>query len=1655
MTVLRKVFFWKLLMAAFFAQLFAGGFASFSWAAVAESPLFIGGQVPPLNLLVMGRDHKLYYEAYNDASDLDGDGTLDVGYKPNDIDYFGYFDSTTCYTYDSTDNRFDPTSTAADKTVSGVTYKKTCSGTSEWSGDFLNYLTTSRLDALRKVLYGGTRSTDDADQTSGSFMTVLERSHVPQNAHSWGKEYSSLAHDGYDIRDYTPLDLPASGTRHLFANVTLQGTSEPLLRVLNDSRYRIWEWVSIERPVAGLECDGETTSRQACATGATTVKEIIPSSYFSSITQTIYSTYDSTTLSGPGDATDYASMDALETAYAGSSSSPLAIQTLSNLDGDYNDDYFLNIMEGKIIVPYTGSYTFYIDGDDAVEFSIDTNSDGFAANDVVVAWYGGHSASGSSTSHSATVTLSAGVYEFKFRHQEETGSASWGLYWEYPVPASAIVDYSVRAQVCNSSYLEDNCKAYNDGTYTYYKPTGLLQDYGEDDQMLFGLLTGSYTNNTQGGVLRKAVSSFSNEVNPATGQFTSVDGIVKTIDNLKTTNFNSSYAYDNCGWITTRAMYNGECNDWGNPVAEMMYEGLRYFAGKAAPTSDYAIASSGNLDATLGLPLATWDDPFNTYPVCSKAFELVISDINPSYDSDMLPGAYSNFSSSTPSDAISGLDVEDLGDTIWNHEYGGTESVFIGQSGTTYDNAPTAKDVTSFGTIRGLAPEEPTKRGSYYPASVAYYGLMNDLNPATDDQTVSTFSVALASPLPEIKIPVGGSTITLVPFAKSVAGDGISASSGSFQPTDTIVDFYVEELTSTSGVFRINFEDVEQGADHDMDAIVEYSYQVDTNNNTVTISLDSQYAAGGITQHMGYIISGTTEDGIYLEVKDVGGANIDYFLDTPPGEAPGGNWNDGVDLPLQASRTFTPANNTSSAFFLKDPLWYAAKYGLFDETVTGATKNSLPDSVEYDKDADGDPDNYFLVTNALTLSDQLSKAFDDIVGVQTSAASVATNSTRLNTDSFVYLATFNTETWAGELTAYPLNADGTLDPAEWKAGELLTNMTAPANNRNIYTYSEDSATSTYVGKTFEWANLDASQQAALNTDYSGSPDSNGSLRVAYLRGDTSQEQQNGGIFRDRNALLGDIINSDPWYVGTQNYGYAQLPGTEGTDYLAYRSSSAYLNRTEVLYVGANDGMLHAFDAGKRDTSNSQSGGDELFAYVPNGVYDKLSGLTDPGYVHTYYVDGPPRATDAYLDLDNNGIYEWETILVGSLGAGGKGIFALRVTDPDNFTADDVLWEISPSTTGYAELGYVLDQPFIVRMANGQFCAVFGNGYEGTSGKAVLYVADLTDGSLIASIDVGGTNNGLSGVAPIDYDSGVQDSIVDYVYAGDLQGNLWKFDVTDNTPSNWVSAYGTDPLFIAKDSSGNLQPITARPEVAKATASTADSDNVMVFFGTGKYFETGDNVVDDPADPNDPYVQTMYGIYDSGLEVAVTDRSDTKFRLVEQEILVETTVSGNDVRALSDYPVDYSASGKDRGWYLDLVSPVNGIEGERVVERAQAYSGYLIYVTLIPSDDICAFGGDSWTMVVDPETGGALSENIFDANNDDNYDSADEVTDSSGNSHVVSSVKSNSGIISAPAIVTAGDKIHLLTTGTDPDGFNDEQIKGSGNSSGRGSWRQLR
>jgi type IV pilus assembly protein PilY1 len=1469
----------------------------------AALPIISSQTAPPLVMLTMAKDHKLYYEAYNDASDLDGDGNIDIGYKPDAIDYYGYFDSYKCYEYNSTDARFEPQS---------ITNNKKCSGSDEWSGDFLNYLIMSRMDALRKVFYGGQRSVDSATETE------LERSYIPQDAHSWGKEYKDIARDGYDIREYSPLDLPSGNKYHLFANTTLAGGGgQPLLRVLEDKNNRIWEWLSKERPVADNSLGTPT-------------------------------------------------------------------------------------------------------------------------------------------------------------------------------------DYNVRVLVCVSSLPEKNCKQYPSGVY---KPTGLLHTYGESDSMYFGLITGTYAKNTSGGVLRKKVGSISNEININTGQFlTGVNGIISTMDRLRIVEFRSGdHSYEpgwDGAWISTRPINEGEQPNWGNPIAEMMYEGVRYFAGKAAPTSDFSIATTGNQDASLGLPLDSWDDPYDAttgYPECSSPYQIVVSDINPSYDTDQVPGSYfNNFTGD-----VSGLNVETLADTISINEPSSTGMHFIGHSATNDDGAPSAKNVTSLGNIRGLSPEEPTKLGGYYSASVSYFAHNNDLNTATGGQKMNTFAVALASPLPSIEIPINGNTIALVPFAKSVGGClGISGAQGDFQPTNQIVDFYAETVTPTSGKFRINYEDVEQGADHDMDAIVEYEYDVDTSAGTVDVTLNSTYAAGCVIQHMGYVISGTTQDGVYLEVRDADtSTDPDYFLDTPPGQGPGGTWNDGSALPLKTKRTFTPSGS-SAATLLKDPLWYAAKWGGFVDK----NNNGIPDlQTEWDNKnsfglslPDGNPDNYYLVANPLELERSLARVFDAITARTSSGTAAAVVANSRQGLGAVYQAIYEPlrrdassreVNWIGTLHSLFLDEYGylredgdgdarldgyTTDPVVelfyddlsntskvrrysssdatnftpsssttdslkslrtiWNAREELSTLTSVSSQRS---YSSSAATGRYI---FTWMDTDGdgivdstevedfdkTQISASNYGWLNEADETTAENlVDYMRGVEITGFRTRTIDYDDDGSaevirLGDIIHSTPTVVDTPAEAFDLLYGD--ANYGVFRKK--YENRRRVVYVGANDGMLHAFNGGFYDVKNRQFSlqspgggtetshplGSELWAYVPMNLLPHLKWFAAADYPHVYYMDAKPRVFDAKIfDVGSGGVTGqsggatthpggWGTVLVAGMRLGGGEITVdtaadgLGASDSDSDNSDDrtlsssyVILDITDPEQPPAliaelrtpNLGFTTVYPtaFALRETddspNGWYL-VFGTGPNDlatvTSDHAAeLYVYDLYNQQFVSDFGPGDvtleTNSFLGDPVSVDWGLSYR---ADAVYFGTVNGSaaspggkLYRLKINpDNTtandnPTNWV---GPDVLLDL-----------GKPVVATPTVSVDKQDQHWVFVGTGRFFSSADKSSTAP--------QALYAVKDPGSSsVALSDLLNVTNATVFEDGTLEGTISGLTTPSTFHDLMDYIASSK-KGWILKLPSGTD--PSARVVNQSVLLGQVLLTTAYTPNTDICRAEGRSALYGLHFQTGTAL------------------------------------------------------------------------------------
>ncbi|MEO8408083.1 MAG: PilC/PilY family type IV pilus protein, partial [Oxalobacteraceae bacterium] len=463
--------------------------------------------------------------------------------------------------------------------------------------------------------------------------------------------------------------------------------------------------------------------------------------------------------------------------------------------------------------------------------------------------------------------------------------------------------------------------------------------------------------------------------------------------------------------------------------------------------------------------------------------------------------------------------------------------------------------------------------------------------------------------------------------------------------------------------------------------------------------------------------------------------------------------------------------------------------------------------------------------------------------------------------------------------------------------------------------------------------LSASQQTGLSSSQA---------LLNYLRGDASNEQTsdgNGpGTYRYRGEnKLGDIVNSSPLYVKKSNFGYRVLPAASGggTAYNTFVSGNA--SRTPMLYAGANDGMLHGFDA---------TTGVETFAFVPNAVYPKLSSLSSPDYGHQYYVDGLLTQGDAYLGS------AWKTILLGSIGAGGSSIFAIDVTDPAVFandvtahttlTASKVMWEIKGGgTDDFADMGRVMGQLTVVRLRNGDWGAIFGNGYDSKNGKAVLYVVNLSTGVLIKKFDVDSTVSANGMAAPALLFNRQRELVA--AYAGDLKGNLWKFDFDKDVASSWSSS----KLFSAVNGDNKVQPMLKRPALAPHPMG-----GYMVTVATGKFMEDGDKANVD--------VQSVYGIWDKPGGGTVTGRT---------QLTQQTFTAATGGRTLSMNAIDWTAK---RGWYADLSLTA----GERVIGDLEILDDVLFATTLAPVSDMCQGGGVSQLMAINYLSGGAMSKSVF-------------------------------------------------------------------------------
>jgi type IV pilus assembly protein PilY1 len=781
---------------------------------------------------------------------------------------------------------------------------------------------------------------------------------------------------------------------------------------------------------------------------------------------------------------------------------------------------------------------------------------------------------------------------------------------------------------------------------------------------------------------------------------------------------------------------------------------------------------------------------------------------------------------------------------------------------------------------------------------------------------------------------------------------------------------------------------------------------------------------------------------------------------------------------------YDPAHfNTSSGAAGPNMYWLAAKYGGFNDVNNNGTPateltwhtNSSTGTGLY-------PDNYFPGNRPDLLQKGLSQIFNNVASTASQSASApGVTSTRTLTNITagalpyyssatgypVYTTDYTPVSWTGDVDGFVTNStSGTITPISgsttWDAQSQLDTLTQAKSGstivgwntgRRIVTWNPTGGTSgTGAGVPFRYSSLSNAEQNALNT----AGTSSGSAFLNWMRGDKSNE---GSLFRVRTHILGDIVDSSavlvqgassPSYTEQYNPGYTNFSvGSSGT--------GGIQNRQPVVYVGANDGMLHAFEADfltPTPTSPVSGGGSELFAYVPSLLYSgpngtplvdglpalaNLNGVSTNNFAHHFYVDRTPQVADVDFTYTSTGTSNpvssaatsnWNTILVGGLGKGGKGIYALNITSVptavnttssstvETSEAANVMWEFTDP-----DMGYSYGQPLIVKTRKYGWVVLETSGYDNTTGSlaghGILYVLNIQTGAILQKIDTGvGSASAPAGLAQATaFTQNVADGTIEQVYAGDLLGNVWRFDLSEpalTSTGTVTPAYPAPTLFATlTDSTGAPQPITTAPRIEESTGANDLNTIRWVFVGTGQFLAI--------SDLSTTQQQTMYAIMDGSGSAPLT----SGLPITRSGLTADTNLlTGVVIPSTSD------------GWYYDLTgSAGTGGGTERVVVSPDAAAGVtdVVWTTLVPSSDPCS-----------------LSSNIYVTN----FSGLSQLEDSNGNPMTYLSLQ-DIATTSVSIIQTSGGQDAILA-GSNTNTVNIYNIKQptSSNNLNRYNWREI-
>jgi type IV pilus assembly protein PilY1 len=1464
----------------------------------------------PMMMLVSSKDHTLFSPIFSDFEDLDGDGVIDTTFKPS-FKYYGYFDATKCYLYNSS-GRFEPSrlatlsGTAATPSGSTTPGRYVCGVGNEWSGNFLNWTSMTRLDVMRKILYGGQRFLDSNTDT------VLQIARLSQDSHSFVKYYR-----GTDIRDYTP-----------FSTQSLTKTTGQ-----NANTY------------AGLSMCVRSSADDDGRTSAPTMRM------------------------ARGNYKLWATVNGTVCNWGNAFSAKLA-------------RYYGN-----------GAAYFGNGGINHESAAINQTSDG--------ASYSG-----------LGPDLQLRVQVCKAGLLGDERCQAYGTSGTLFKPIGLLQDFGTPQAGTGSARTE------------------------------FGLLSGSYDKNLTAGALRKNIGDMLDEINPNTGQFCfssgascpgtaladgrayTASGAIRALDNIILFG-RTGGQYSGSGNQLPSEMANGTLPAWGNPVGEMVTQAIRYFTG----TSSTNPGSTGN-DTSIGMPVATWADPLTSNSVrtaqygkaiCRPMNILAFSSSALSFDGDDVDSQAAGFINLSRGTLSAFTDAVGKAEGI----NGTSRAVGSVNAAAPFGETCAAKTIVGLGSVSGVCPEAPAIGGSYKVAGAALYANTNDIRkPAAIPSDlpawglkVKTYAASLSGGVARIDIPVPNSNPTQY---VSITPEGLWSSPNKKMPS-AMLTFNAISASATHGAFTVTWNDTLFGGDYDMDITGYLRYDIlpaiGGGAPRLKVSTDILGVGAGYTGAHGFSIIGTkSKDGRYFthrhNANDSVLASTDGYLcgysayinssnlsgvSLPttgvfPGIAAGslsgnGNWackssTDSMNVRTEdAPVSITFEMQGAANALLREPLWYAAKYGAFAAN-NSKDNTELPDTTtKWDNRrndgktcggstglacADGEPDGYFLARRPELLEQRLRETLESIVANSNAAPAVSSRS--INDGSLKYVASFDPAQNTGAIEAFVADSKGEFSKAaSWNSGNKL-NQISPLN-RAIITNDGTKGVAFRTNSTLSSDYL----SALLGT---GTPSITTAQRdelINYLRGERSKEKP-AGIWRKRtdSNIMGPIVNSTPWVQTRPSAQYLGALPSGAPSYTSFIKAQA--NRDRLIWVGANDGMLHGFKAQGSDA------GAPVLSYVPSPLVARLKTIAQDSSQTIPAVDGSPFTGDVLIG--NNSSASWKTYLFNSLGRGGRAFFALDVTNPATLTeanASSIFkWMFSASDD--ADLGYTLadvklhldrnQATPIVRMNNGKFAILLPNGPGSTDGKAALFVLFI-DGPDSTGKWVANTHyvkiptdslgdNGLMGVNWVDSN---RDGTADTVYATDLQGRIWKFDVSSTTPSSWQSAYTSTtsaatplPLFEAKEGNTRL-PISTTPVLAFPPYK-----GTLVIVGTGKSITSTDF-------PNSSTPQRLYAVYDnnqrSNSVVPVNDLNKFAPRVLTRDATTGGTYISTGNKTFNP--------ATDEGWYLNFatLSSTSTLSNEMVISSPELNGGQIFATATRPAGNDatkCYNEPLNTGYVLDPYTG---------------------------------------------------------------------------------------